>query len=427
LSKPDAPSLASLPPLAKKRITAARKAALRMGVPLYLVGGAVRDLLLHRPVADLDLAVEGDAVRLAAALARDLHARPRVHQRFGTATLKLADGSRLDFASTREESYESSGALPRVAPAPLARDLARRDFTVNAMAIRIAPGRMALLDPFGGSADLARRRIRMLHAGSPHDDPTRAFRAVRYANRLGFSIEAATRDWIEEAVRSGSFDAVSGDRLRRELRLLFSEENRARAVRLMSRLGLDRVIASGISSGEGAIRSFRRAERIASRHTGTTGWLLYLLVWIAGLEDDGAGTVARRLSLAGEERRRVVDWPSSLAGLRREASQTAPSHAASSGFTRAAQRRAASQSRTGDELAAAAALLDGSRGRRLERVLASRSTVLSIRGRDLLAAGVPAGPRVGRALGATLDARRDGRISREEELEFAVAEAREAP
>jgi tRNA nucleotidyltransferase (CCA-adding enzyme) len=362
---------------------------------------------LRRPVADLDLAVEGDAVRFGRALARKLGADLRVHERFGTATLELGDGSRLDLASTREERYDSRGALPRVAPAPLAKDLERRDFTVNAMALRIAPGRTALLDPFGGLEDLAGRRIRMLHAGSPHDDPTRAFRAVRYANRLGFAVDSTTRRWIGEALRAGAFDEVSGDRLRRELRLLFSEENRAEAARWMSRLGLDRAVDPGLSFGPETVRSFRRAEKLAARHAGRTDWFLYLLVWAGPLDETGAARLARRLSFAGEQRARLAAWPSTLATLRRN-----PTHAAASRF--------------GADEIAAAAVLAGPAGRRLERVLASLGIELSIRGRDLIAAGVPPGPHIGRALEAALEARRAGQISREKELEFAVGAAGEA-
>lgn len=366
--------------------------------------------MLGQPVRDLDLAVEGDGVAFGKALARPLGARPRVHERFGTVALELGDGSRVDVASTRAETYESRGALPRVTPAPLARDLARRDFTINAMAIRLVPGRPALLDPLGGARDIEKKLVRMLHRGSPVDDPTRALRAVRYANRLGFRIEARTRGWIDRAVRTGAFEAVSGDRLRRELRLLFAEENRARAVALLCSLGLERGIDPVLSCGPGALRSLRRAEKIAARHPGMTGWLLYLLAWAGRLKPAQAEALARRLSLAGEERKRLLGWPAALAQLRREATRITPSRALASGFS-------------ADEVAAAAALGIRGGGRRLENILDALETRLSIRGRDLIAAGVPAGPRIGRALEVTLRALRDGRVSRQGELAFAVRAA----
>src|SRR5262245_10321848 len=177
------------------------------GERVSLVGGAVRDLLLRRPVRDLDMVLEGDAPGFAAELARRLDARPLVHERFGTATLELPDGARLDVASTRKEGYAYPGALPTVSlGASLEEDLARRDFTIHAIAAELSPRSRKLTDPFGGRADLAARRLRFLHPGSPTDDPTRAFRAVRYGNRLGFALGAGGRRAIAEALAIRAFD-----------------------------------------------------------------------------------------------------------------------------------------------------------------------------------------------------------------------------
>jgi len=370
----------------------------------------VRDLLLRRPVMDLDLAVEGDGIAFGRALARELRAGLRVHERFGTAVLEFPDGSRLDVASTREETYERGGALPRVVGAPLARDLARRDFTINAMAVRLAFGRSELIDPFGGHRDLVRKRIRMLHADSPQDDPTRAFRAVRYANRLGFGIERETRDWIARALDSGAFEAISGDRLRRELVLLLSETNRARAVALLARLGLLRALEPALASDSRVLSALKRAEAIAGRHPGTADWFLYLLVWAGKLDAEGAARLCRRLSLAGERGRALRRWPETLANLRAEISGITPSREPASGLS-------------ANQIAAAAALVPGVAARRLERAFVQLETRLSVGGRDLIAAGVPEGPHIGRALQATLCALRDGRISRREELAFAIRAA----
>ena len=143
----------------------------------WLVGGAVRDLLLGGTRADLDLVVEGDAAEVAALLG----AAPTAHERFGTASVGV-DEFRVDVASARRETYEQPGALPEVEPAPLADDLARRDFTVNAMALPLA-GRPELIDPHGGRADLEARAPARAPSGSFRDDPTRALRAARYAAR----------------------------------------------------------------------------------------------------------------------------------------------------------------------------------------------------------------------------------------------------
>jgi tRNA nucleotidyltransferase (CCA-adding enzyme) len=396
----------------RKRLAAARRVASKRRSPLYLVGGAVRDLLLGKPVADIDLAIEGDGVVFARALARELGARPRPHERFGTVTLEFRDGSRLDIASTRAETYEARGALPSVAAAPLGRDLARRDFTINAIALRLAPRRRpVLIDPFGGVRDIGSGTIRMMHENSPQDDPTRAFRAVRYANRLRFRIDPRTRRWIRQAAHHGAFDGVSGDRMRRELRLLFSEPDRATAVRLMGALGIDRMVDPDLRHDEPVLASLRRAEAIARRHPGQTTWLLFLLVWSGELGPSARERLSRRLSLAGEADRRLRSFSALLGDPREDPSRVMPSTLLERVIY-------------ADEIAAAAALLGGTAGRRLERALRVSSTRLQIRGRDLIAAGIAAGPRIGHALKVTLAARRDGRISKSGELAFAIREAR---
>src|SRR3954452_22209108 len=152
--------LAALPGLDRTREAAA-------GTPIYLVGGAVRDLLLGQERTDLDIAVEGDA----SALGRRLGGEIRTHERFATATVHT-DGLELDLATARSESYPEPGALPEVRPATLTDDLARRDFTLNAMAVPLA-GDPELIDPHGGLADLERGTLRVLHERSFVDDPTR--------------------------------------------------------------------------------------------------------------------------------------------------------------------------------------------------------------------------------------------------------------
>src|SRR5450759_2347145 len=178
--------------------------ATRAGVVAYLVGGAVRDQIRRRPVRDLDIAIEGDAIAFARDWARRSGGTFASSSEFGTAAVdfgpRAARVIRVDFSSTRAETYASPAALPRVRPAVIAEDLARRDFTINAMAIPLnGPASGVLLDPSGGRADLQRGIVRMLHARSPHDDPTRAFRAVRFAMRLGFRVEPKTRGWIAHA------------------------------------------------------------------------------------------------------------------------------------------------------------------------------------------------------------------------------------
>ncbi|HEX8229660.1 MAG TPA: CCA tRNA nucleotidyltransferase, partial [Chloroflexia bacterium] len=200
------------------------------GWSAYMVGGFVRDALLGVPQKDLDMTVVGDGVALAQLVASELGTQAEVVDRFGTATVPLRGGLDLDFVTARKESYPSPGALPLVGPGTLEDDLARRDFTINALAVPLAgEGFGQLIDMHGGGADLAAKLVRVLHPRSFEDDPTRIFRAVRYAERLDFKIERDTLELMLRAVRDGALATVSTERAVREL-LLIMEEPRAEAM-----------------------------------------------------------------------------------------------------------------------------------------------------------------------------------------------------
>lgn len=235
------------------------------GAAIHLVGGAVRDALLGRAPVDLDVAVEGPLAALPP-LCRALRdrgwAQEALHERFGTATLRAPTGEKVDLAVTREETYPHPGSLPLVRPgAPIARDLARRDFTIHAMALPVGPrGAVgSLLDPFGGREDLRRGRLRLLHEGSLADDPTRAFRAARYAARLGLELDAGFPGALRRSVEAGAFARISGDRLRRALHELLSEENRSVALALLVRLGVPSAVVGGWEVDAETVRDLGRA------------------------------------------------------------------------------------------------------------------------------------------------------------------------
>src|SRR6476620_3675124 len=197
--------------------------------PVFLVGGAVRDLLLGHPRADVDLVVEGDA----AALAARLGGAAAEHERFGTVKVEVG-GHELDIASARIETYPAPGALPVVAPAETVEvDLGRRDFTINALAIPLA-GETRLIDPFGGREDLGAGLLRVLHERSFEDDPTRAIRAARYASRLDLDLEERTREWLVAT----DLGTVSAERAEAELRRLAAEPQAVRALALLVEWGI---------------------------------------------------------------------------------------------------------------------------------------------------------------------------------------------
>jgi len=193
----------------------------KAGMHAYLVGGAVRDSLLKTLIKDLDICVEGDAHELARQMESELDAEISMKSQFLTTRVKVAT-STIDISTCRDESYLTPGVLPVVYPSSLERDLARRDFTVNAMALDIAPSKWgSMIDPFDGRTDLQNSTIRSLHRNSFADDPTRIFRAIRYSQRLGFHISPSTAQDITTNV--GYITALSSDRVIAEIDKIHAE------------------------------------------------------------------------------------------------------------------------------------------------------------------------------------------------------------
>jgi tRNA nucleotidyltransferase (CCA-adding enzyme) len=213
------------------------------GVSLYLVGGVVRDLLLERENWDLDLTVEGEGIAFARQVAGQYGAGLAVFERFATARLTFPNGLKMDIATTRRESYAQPALLPTVQPASIEEDLSRRDFTINAIAVQLNPRQFGrLLDPYGGQRDLRARTIRVLHADSFQDDPTRIFRAIRFEQRFGFCLERTTSRLLAQAASTNVIQQLSGPRLQNEILLLFAERDPVRAVARLERLKLLRFL-----------------------------------------------------------------------------------------------------------------------------------------------------------------------------------------
>jgi tRNA nucleotidyltransferase (CCA-adding enzyme) len=213
------------------------------GVSSYLVGGVVRDLLLKKENWDLDITVEGDGIAFARLVAARYGAGLAVFERFATARLAFRDGLKMDIATTRRESYAQPADLPTVQPASIEEDLARRDFTINAMAVQLNSRQFGrLLDPYGGQRDLRTRTIRILHAGSFQDDPTRIFRAIRFEQRFNFRLERTTLRLLAKAASTNLIQRLSGPRLQNEIILLFAEHDPVRAIVRLERLKLLRFL-----------------------------------------------------------------------------------------------------------------------------------------------------------------------------------------
>ena len=252
----------------------------------YLVGGAVRDLLLGEPGFDVDLAVEGDGIAFATELAARLKGHVRPHEKFGTAVV-VAEGpegrQKVDVASTRAESYEYPGALPKVEHASIRSDLARRDFSINAMAVSLRPETFGdLFDYFSGREDLLAGRIVVLHNLSFIEDPTRILRAIRYESRYGLRMDEHTLNLARACCAMDLVGDLSSARLRDELVSLLDEEKVDFALRRAEELGVWPAVHGRLRVDEPTRALVRRADDVRRRHAlapELPSWRLRL-VWL---------------------------------------------------------------------------------------------------------------------------------------------------
>ena len=354
--------------------------------------------------------MEGDALAAAWELAERLEGRAMTHERFGTATVRAGDLV-FDLAGTRRERYERPGALPEVEPAPLAEDLARRDFTVNAMAIGLTGDDLGELhDPHGGQKDLEAGRIRVLHDRSFIDDPTRLLRAVRYETRLGFPMDPDTERLAREAAAEGAPATVSGQRVRDELLDLLGEQEAPTGLARLRELGIDRALhpafdadpelAAGAALGAAETAADRRLAALAALVSRAPG---ELEPWVESL---ALGRGARDRVMAA-----AAQGPSLPRALRADPPASAI-HALLS-------------CEPAETLAVALAY--GAPPEPIHRFLADlRGVHLDITGDDLIAEGVPEAPLIGRILNEVLRMKVDGRVSgREDELRAALQLVRE--
>jgi len=359
---------------------------------VHLVGGAVRDLLLGRVPRELDVVVEGDVDALAAALGTVT----ATHERFGTVTVRDGD-CRWDLAAARAEDYAHPGALPVVRAASIEQDLRRRDLTINAIALDLAGGELRC----AGHAfdDLQARRLRVLHDASFRDDPTRLWRIARYAARLGFELEPHTARLAAEAVAGGAPERVSRARIGNELRLALCEPDPVAALEHAVRLGLAPWLAPDRDRVEAALRLLPDGEGRAD------------LVVLAAALDVVAGDADQRL--AG------LDFGAAERAVLRAAAR-APAIASEA----LAARRASQLAHVLSGLPVEAVVLAGAGGaaepvrRWLDEL---RHVALRIDGDDLLGAGVPRGPQIGRRLSATLDLLLDGELADDRAAQLATA------
>ena len=412
---------------AKQRavLSMARQVAAELQMPIYLVGGAVRDLLSTGQLQDLDLAVEGDGLEVARRLADRLGGDLQVHARFLTAEV-MVDGLRLDVVTTRHEEYEEPAALPTVSASDLAADLARRDFTINSMAFPLWPEKSAeLIDPFRGREDLANGWLRVLHERSFFDDPTRILRGVRLGSRLQVELEPQTRALAVAAVSSLAFDPLSASRLRQELLLLLEAKEVVQSLRLLEEIGFLGYLGMSEPLSEQIWSALEDLSDLRSRPNDLTlppgvriqWWLTFLMAAIAEDPQIDRHRMARRLDLDEALTEILGRAADALAGMASElADGTVSPH----------RVREMLDGASPEEIALLVATGDGNVRACLEQWHKTLGKIeLGIGGAELISAGFAAGPEIGRALKETLEARVDGLIGPEQELEFAVRILRE--
>ena len=364
------------------------------GASPYLVGGTVRDLMLGLRPADLDISAEGASSELIAAAARELGGRVHSHSQFNTWKLAI-DGSVIDIAMTRRESYSHPGALPAVSSGSLQEDLSRRDFSINAMAISLSgPSRGRLIDPLGGERDVQEQRIRVLHQGSFVDDATRILRAVRYAGRLAYGLEAETEGRVRDD--SGYLSTITADRIRHELQRILREVRVRPIMRLARDLSVLQAIHPGLMADD---KPLAELDKLADEPADRRELLAFALLACSTPSDQTPALIARLNLDAAWSRvaRDCAGVKEALGALSSRDARPSEVYALLRPFDVAAVKAAA--------LVESEPPVVGNLNAYLEKLRHVRPLLT---GDDVLAMGVPGGPEVGRLLHDLLVARLDG-------------------
>jgi tRNA nucleotidyltransferase (CCA-adding enzyme) len=401
------------------------QSAERLNLAIYLVGGSVRDLVTLKPIQDLDLTLTGDLDEFI----EDFTAtRPDVkvkkHPRFKTATLTMADGFRLDLSCARLEYYEYPGAMPIVSHASIRIDLQRRDFTINAMALSLnADDYGRLLDFYRGYQDLKDGLIRVLHSLSFIEDPTRAFRAIRFETRLGFRIGRMTERLLTNALKNGFIANLQPRRVLTEIRRICEEEEPGPIFKRLGEIGLLKCVHPKLKLNPKRIESFRRVGRVKDWYRLTFGekyspvWLVWLLALTEDLDQDELMELVdhldygQKVAKVAVEERKTLREVLALGQRPRRRSPIPPSEA---------DRLFSGLSWPGVLYLIAMAADDPLSRAGAAYLTHYRQVKTSLDGKDLIQLGYAPGPSLSEALNAIREAKLDGLVnSRDEELSFA--------
>lgn len=391
-----------------------------LGMVAYAVGGVVRDIYLSRPNFDLDFVIEGSAIELAHALEEAYPSRFELvakHDRFKTATMifRAEENREIDLSTARTEFYEFPAALPTVEAAALEHDLFRRDFTINALALSVNEDDFGYaIDFFDGVGDIEAKLVRILHAFSFIEDPTRIVRAVRFASRLGFHLEPKTRQQADRAIAMGVFDNLGGFRLKEELRLILESQHRLKALDLLNELGGGlRYLSSNLLYDDATRIIIRRAERLLMRNPIKKDWVVYLALLLSPLSNEEVENVMDRLVLANDEREWIRGGLLLVGNMQEQAQNKWMARSAIYDLLHGYSEQS---------LAIAASIAPaGAPARRWIKLYLDelRHVKPSMSGNDLMKLGFQQGPKIKEALQALHTARLDGEVETPaEEFEF---------
>ncbi len=288
----------------------AGKLAQDMNYEVLAVGGFVRDILLGSPNLDLDLVVEGDGILFANKLAKNFNARIKSHHKFRTAVVIFPDGSRVDVATARLEYYESPAALPTVELSSIKMDLYRRDFTINALAVNLTPGKFGnLADFFGAQRDIKDRTIRVLHSLSFVEDPTRVMRAIRFEQRYDFKIGGQTKRLIKNALHLNLFSRLSGARIFHELQLFINEEHPAKCLIRLAEMNILSAIHPMLELNPKRRKTLEELDKVHTWYnllyleSDMIPWRLYFLGLTLNINRNDTKSILQRLSLTTKDTR----------------------------------------------------------------------------------------------------------------------------
>ena len=276
----------------------------RLNYPVFMVGGVVRDLFLGIKNYDIDIVVEGEGIKFARDLSRDLKGRIKSHEKFGTAVVILTDGFKIDVATARREFYEYPAAFPKVELSSIRVDLYRRDFTMNAMAIQLNQKYFGkLIDFFGGRKDLRLGIIRVLYNLSFVEDPARIMRAIRFEQRYNFRMDKSTEDFLKKAIDDKLLSRLRKKRVAEELILMLHEENPLKSIKRMDELEALKYILPEVEFDEDTIERLNKVKNNYDFWKGNIPdekiqlWMIYFCCLIKKLEKIQVQRIFKRLIL----------------------------------------------------------------------------------------------------------------------------------